>query len=211
MTGHHRALAVAGVCFALGFPGFPISRWFDEFADVAHLVGYEAMWWAAIALVVAYVRFAERLPLASIGARVPRARDLGIGVATGVVLLVGLGAIYAAVLPALHLDEQGALEQLFAMPWWWRAMSVVRAAVGEDVLFRGYALERITALTGRSRVAGAITCAVFTAEHLAYWGWGHLIVAGFAGALLTLLYLWRRNLWVNVIAHLVVDGVAILT
>jgi membrane protease YdiL (CAAX protease family) len=37
-----------------------------------------------------------------------------------------------------------------------------------------------------------------------------VLVAGFGGLLFTLLYLWRRNLWVNIIAHAIVDGVAIL-
>jgi membrane protease YdiL (CAAX protease family) len=29
--------------------------------------------------------------------------------------------------------------------------------------------------------------------------------------MLTLLYAWRRNLWVNMIAHFVIDGVAVLS
>jgi membrane protease YdiL (CAAX protease family) len=205
------ALAIAGVIFALGFPGFPISWWFDEFADVGHLVGYEAIWWGAVAVLFAYVHVAEQLPLAAVGVRTPRVRDIGLGVATGIVILVGLVAIYYVVLPALRLDEQQPVDQLLAMPLWWRVMSVVRAAVGEEIMFRGYAIERIESLTGSSRVAGLVTCSVFTVEHLGYWGWGHLLVAGFAGTLLTLLYLRRRNLWVNIVAHFIVDGVAILT
>ena len=37
-----------------------------------------------------------------------------------------------------------------------------------------------------------------------------MIIAGFAGAILTLLYIWRRNLWVNTIAHFVPDGIGLL-
>jgi hypothetical protein len=36
------------------------------------------------------------------------------------------------------------------------------------------------------------------------------IIAGSAGALPTLLYLWRRNIWVNMIAHFIVDAAAFL-
>jgi uncharacterized protein len=51
---------------------------------------------------------------------------------------------------------------------------------------------------------------VFTVEHIATWGWSHVLIAGFGGLLLTLLYVWRRNLWINIIAHFVVDGVSVL-
>jgi uncharacterized protein len=38
------------------------------------------------------------------------------------------------------------------------------------------------------------------------WGWGHLLIAGFGGLTLTLLYVWRRNLWANIIAHFIADA-----
>jgi len=37
-------------------------------------------------------------------------------------------------------------------------------------------------------------------------GPGHLITAGFYGLILTLLYLWRRNLYSNMIAHWILDA-----
>jgi membrane protease YdiL (CAAX protease family) len=37
-----------------------------------------------------------------------------------------------------------------------------------------------------------------------------MLIAGFGGLLLTLLYVWRRNLWINIIAHFVVDGASVL-
>jgi membrane protease YdiL (CAAX protease family) len=45
---------------------------------------------------------------------------------------------------------------------------------------------------------------------LGVWGWGHLLIGGFAGVILTLLYIWRRNLWVNMIAHFVPDAIGLL-
>jgi uncharacterized protein len=46
-------------------------------------------------------------------------------------------------------------------------------------------------------------------EHLEVWSWGHHI-AGFTGAIFTLLYTWRRNLWLNMIAHIVPDATGLL-
>ena len=59
-------------------------------------------------------------------------------------------------------------------------------------------------------IAAAIAWAAFTVAHLSYWGWAQLIVAGFAGLVLTALYLWRRDLPCNMLAHFLTDGVGFL-
>ena len=206
-----KLLALIGVIFALGFPAIPLSRFFDEFANARTLFAYELIWWAAVAALLAWVRFAEREPLSSIGFRAPGVKNLALGVLTAVVSLAGLAAILYVIFPALHINETQSINKVLATPLWWRWISVVRAAVGEEVLFRGYAIERLQRLTGSARLAGTVSCVIFTLRHVGYWGWGHLLVAGFAGALLTLLYLWRRNLWANILAHLLIDGAAFLT
>jgi uncharacterized protein len=210
ITSRQKVLAIVGVVFAFGFPAIPIGRFFDEFASTRNLVAYELIWWAAVAAVLVYVRFAEREPLGSIGFRRPRWKDILLGIACGIVILAGLAAILYVVFPALHISENSAINQVMATPLWWRWISVIRAAVGEEILFRGYAIERLQKLTGSARVAGLVSWAVFTLLHVGFWGWGHLLVAGFAGGLLTLLYMWRRNLWVNMLAHFIVDGAAFL-
>jgi membrane protease YdiL (CAAX protease family) len=203
-------LSLVGLLLTFGFPALPISRWENEFASVRHLVGYEIIWWALIGLVLLYVRLVERRPLTSIGFRVPGIRDVLIAIPAGVVMLAGLAAIYYVLFPALHLSEGQQMNQLIATPFWWRFISVIRAAVGEEVLFRGYAIERLQELTGSRTVAAVLSCAVFSLAHVGPWGWSHLLIAGFGGVMLTALYLWRRNLWVNIIAHFIVDGVAVL-
>jgi membrane protease YdiL (CAAX protease family) len=50
----------------------------------------------------------------------------------------------------------------------------------------------------------------FMLAHVGPWGWSHAIVAGFGGAMLAGLYLWRRNLWVSILAHCLIDGVGVL-
>jgi membrane protease YdiL (CAAX protease family) len=195
----------------LGFSCAPLSRWTDEFANVEHLVVYELIWWAFIAAVLGYVRGVEHRPLASIGLRSPGLRGAALSVATGVATVVVLAIIYLAVFPAFGVDETAQTDRLIATPLWWRVISVVRAGVGEEIVFRGYAIERVHELT-RSRAAAAIIpCAVFALAHVGPWGWSHLVIAGTGGAVFTALYLWRRNLWVNIIAHVVVDGVAVLS
>jgi membrane protease YdiL (CAAX protease family) len=54
------------------------------------------------------------------------------------------------------------------------------------------------------------SCTVFAIDHIGFWGWHHIFIAGSAGAMLTILYLWRRNLWANMVAHFIVDAAAFL-
>jgi membrane protease YdiL (CAAX protease family) len=205
------ALAVGGVVVALGFPFLPLSKWENEFAGVGHLIGYEAIWWVVIVALLVYVRFAERRPLSSVGFHPLGVKNAFIGIAGGVVTVAGLGLIYYVIFPLFRLNETEQMHQLLATPYWWRFISVIRAAVGEEVLYRGYTIERLRELTRSLPLAAAVSWVAFTFAHVGPWGWNHLIVAGFGGAMLTLLYAWRRNLWVNMIAHFVIDGVAVLS
>ena len=221
VTAHPRAVGkrrwftiAAGLLLALGPVSLPFSTWDHEVADVGHLVGNEAIWWVYIAAMLLYVRRIERLPLSSIGFRRLGGANAVIGVLAGVAVLVVLGTMYYLVLPALHLSDSVAAtangSALMATPFWWRLISTVRAAVSEEVLFRGYAMERIEELTGSRAIATVFSLAVFTLDHVTYWGWSHELIVAVGGLAFSLLYLWRRNLWVNIIAHFIVDAASVL-
>ena len=87
---------------------------------------------------------------------------------------------------------------------------MVRAGVSEEVLFRGYPIERLQELTGSKLLALGLPWLVFTLAHAGSWGWTHVIVAGFGGGMLTWLFAWRRNLWVSMFVHCLIDGLAVL-
>jgi len=205
---------LAGLLLALGPVSLPFSTWDHEFAGIGHLLGNEAIWWVYIAAMLLYVRKIERRPLSSIGFRPPGVGNTLIGVAAGAVVLAVLGAMYFLVLPALHLGDSVAAtangSALMATPFWWRLISTVRAAVSEEVLFRGYAMQRIEELCGSRAVALLFSLAVFTIDHVTYWGWSHELIVAVGGLAFSLLYLWRRNLWVNIIAHFIVDAASVL-
>lgn len=200
-----------GVVFALGFPAIPISRWEDEFRNIRHLVGYEAIWWTAVILLIAHVLFLEKRPLTSLGFVRSTRMDYLIGALGGVATLVGLAAIFLILFPLLHINEGPQLNQLTHTPIWWRLISVIRAAVGEEFFFRGYSISRLREISGSEPVAVFLSWAIFTVEHVGIWGWGHLLIAGFGGAALTFLFVWRKNLWVSIIAHAIIDGFAVLS
>jgi membrane protease YdiL (CAAX protease family) len=126
-------------------------------------------------------------------------------------MVAGSALIYFGIFPALGLspDEPG-LSTLQATPFWFRTVLIVRAAVFEELYFRGFMIERLTSITGIRSLAAIVSLLAFTFAHLGFWGWPHLLIAGFAGAILTGLYLWRRDLTCNMIAHLVTDAVGFL-
>lgn len=202
--------SVVGVLLALGFFSLPVGTWIHVDAGLANHVAYELIFWAWVAGVLLYVRRVERRPLSSIGFRTLGVKDGIIAILTGILLLALLALILLVIFPALHWNENSQDNAVLALPYWLNVLIVLRAAVSEEILFRGYSMERIEELTGSRALAGVVTCTIFTIDHISFWGWHHIFIAGAAGAILTLLYLWRRNIWVNMIAHFIVDAAAFL-
>ncbi len=211
MDQARRWLVIEGLLVALGVPMLPLSKWEHEFSSVGHLVGYEAIWWGLVAFVLVQTVVLERDQLSSLGFRGVRLIELIAGVGVGILALAGLAFLYYWALPRFHLGESSQMRQLTQTPAWWRAISVIRAAVSEEILFRGYAISRIRVLTGSLPLASILSWTVFTVAHVGPWGWGHLLIAGFGGLILTLAFLWRGNIWVSIVAHAVIDGAAVLS
>jgi membrane protease YdiL (CAAX protease family) len=207
-------VTLVGLALALGVACLPIGDWDREFAGIGHLIGNEAIWWIYVAAILLYVRKIERRLLSSIGFRTPGISNIALGACAGLLITAVLGAMYFVVLPALHLNDSMASTSnagaLMATPFWWRFISTIRAAVTEEVLFRGYAMERIEELSGSRTVAVVVSCVIFTLAHVSSWGWSHELFVAVGGLAFSLLYLWRRNLWVNIIAHFIVDAVSVL-
>lgn len=207
-----KAVPLLGVILALGLGSFPITRVGHEFANTAHLVANEIYWWSAVGLVLIFVTRIERRPLNSIGLRRPTLWGWFSAIGAGILMLAGLAGLLYLVFPALHLSiNNSVVNQFLGTPRWWLWISTVRAAVAEEVLFRGYPMERLEEISGSRTLAAILSCGIFSLAHVSVWGWAHLILAGFGGICLTVLYLWRRNLWVNIIAHFIVDATALLS
>ncbi len=208
---HNRTLLIIGLLLNLFVAEAPLGTWGDRVFGKTHLMGHEVFWWCAVLLMLGYVAFVEHRRMSSVGFRRPRVLDLALAIVVGILMVVGIVIIYRIVFPALHLQmNTGVMGSLLATPFWYRLLLVTRAAVAEEILFRGYPIERLLELTGSRTVAGILSWAAFTYAHLAGWGWAQLIVAGYGGVLLTILYLWRRNLWANMLAHWIADGAGFL-
>lgn len=214
MTSRPRATALIGILFLLIATFAPVSGWSEHLfgRELGPNYSREVLWWLLTFGVYAYVFLVERRPLDSIGFRRPSVVDIVLAVITGVLMVAGIIVIYSVVFPLLHfqinMHEANALQHT---PFLYRLLLVTRAAVAEETLFRGYPIERLKEWTGSRFIAGAVSVAAFTYAHLASWGGAQLIIACYGGVLLAILYLWRRNLWANMIAHWIADGAGFLT
>lgn len=210
MTNTTRIRIVVGLALALGLPFCHLGDLGRAHSGLGPLLGGEVLWWALFAAIILYTVFIEHRALSSIGFRRPGAWDIVLGVLAGVAVFMGTGIIFQFVLPALHMSVDRQLASAVQAPLWFRLINVTRAAVVEETAFRGYGIERLNELTGSALLAGFVTWVLFTMAHLSSWGWAQVIIAAYGGLVLTLLYLWRRNLWSNIIAHWLTDGAAFI-
>jgi uncharacterized protein len=210
MTMWRRVLILAGLLLALGLPFCHLGALGTRYSGLGPLFGGEVLWWALFAAILLYVLVVERRSLSSLGFRRPGASDIALGLLAAVVMFLGSGVLFQVVLPALHLNLDRPMTAIGAMPMWFRVLTVTRAAVVEETAFRGYGFERLSELTGSPLLAGLVTFALFTLAHLSGGGWGQVVIAAFGGLVLTLLYMWRRNIWSNILAHWLTDGAAFI-
>jgi uncharacterized protein len=168
----------------------------------------EAAVWLYAALVLAIALFWERRSLASIGLRKPSFSSLGFGIG-GVLAMAGAGALATYVVYGLlhypeHADAQaGALvggSVIYAL------CLAVRAGVIEEVFYRGLAIEQLTVFTGHRWLSAIIATLVFVGMHALHFDLVQLVPIAVVAIVLALLYLWRRDLWANIFAHIALDG-----
>ena len=189
----------------------PLPRWLVPGLGLDAQVGREIVYWLMAAAILLFVRFIERRPLISIGLAPVGWKSLLFGILGGMITVAGMAFIYLVIYPALGMSSnESQLTDIQALPAWFRIMLVARAGVFEEILYRGFMIERLNEALKWRWLAALISFAAFTLAHLDYWGWAHLLIAGFGGAVLTLLYLWRRDLGCNMFAHIFTDAVGFL-
>ncbi|MEM4290456.1 MAG: CPBP family intramembrane glutamic endopeptidase, partial [Nitrososphaerota archaeon] len=86
-----------------------------------------------------------------------------------------------------------------------RIAVVITAGITEEILFRGYPIERLNSLTGRLGLSALIAYVVFVLPHIPFWGLGGTIQIG-VWSIVTILYIKRRNLPACILMHILNDA-----
>lgn len=170
------------------------------------MIGFAAFWGLAFVM-LSFTRNIENLPLSSIGWK-PLTWKSGL-------MAIGLGVLLSLLVPILTLltneifppSNSGTVEEVTSTyPWWILLLSVLTAGITEEILFRGYSLERLQEMTGSQWVSGSLSLVFFVAVHAVGWNMAHMIgVVLPLGIILTGLYFWQRNLLFVMIVHVVID------
>jgi membrane protease YdiL (CAAX protease family) len=154
----------------------------------------------------------DRLTLASIGIRRPHVSTWVLAASIFVVAQFVLPIFTTPLVRALG-DEgvRTGVQRLAVLPIWFRLMLAVTGGAIEETLYRGYTIERLTALTGHRWLAGLMAAVAFGLAHIPFWGSTFALAADLPfGILMTAVYLWRRDLAANILAHSAALAVGLL-
>jgi len=160
----------------------------------------------SLAAVVAMIlRRRERLTWDAVGLGRPAIANTALWVLIG---LLATAAAIAVSLGAIHLFDLrfGSTDTATfeALPTWVVLLMVVRAGLVEEFFYRGYAIERLLALTDNRVIAIGLPLCIFAVFHYRQ-GTGGILIALLAGVVMTAIYLRKRNLWINISTHFLVD------
>ncbi len=199
---------VGGLSIAIVLPELGLLSTVSPGDDAAARFGRQVVWLMIGLALLFWVRWAERLPLTSIGLRRPTLGTVGWGFAGAVALIASFVLCYALILPllGLRIDVQRT-NSIISNAYWLQLMIFVFAAFVEEIIYRGYIIERTEALTGNKWFAFSVSVLAFTLVHLSSWAASQLIVVAFGAVIMGLLYLWKRDLIMVMIAHCLADVV----
>jgi membrane protease YdiL (CAAX protease family) len=168
--------------------------------------------WLYAGLVMFIVVIWQRRPLHEIGLAPPRDNTLTVGV-WGAATAVAVGALVGSLVQTLTGRSADAGTQAAALTHGsvlYAVVLAIRAGTIEELLYRGTAIEQLSLLIGNRWLAAAIIGVLFVLAHGLVFHWPQLIPIAAATLVMTLLYLWRHNLWANILAHVLVDTVGLV-
>ena len=196
---------IAALAVALGGPPALVllsKAWFGDAPSLGIAVALQVVYCGLAAFVIWIVLTKEKLPLTSIGLRRPRWSTFVMALALWIVSLNLLPWALRPLRDAVAASPNEGLPSLLALPQWFRLILAITGGIVEEVLYRGYAIERLTTLTGRRWLGAMIAAAAFGLAHAPYWGLRYALVADLPfGIVATLFYVWRRDLVANILAH----------
>jgi len=158
--------------------------------------------WAILFVLLAFwIPKIEGNTLASIGFGKFRWRYLWVGLLTYLILLiVWIGSSFA--LEAVGLKGLRSLQPMIReYSFLTRFILFFTGTFLEEMLYRGYAIERLTSITGKKWLAGLISWAAFTFVHLKFFGLGPTLDVGVLSAGLVILYVRERSIWPCIVVH----------
>jgi membrane protease YdiL (CAAX protease family) len=172
--------------------------------------------WAVVIIIICLILYGERNKLSTLNIKKPTIEMLGIGMGLGGFSLIyillhrtvfnffNINTGFEQQLENPSLNEVGP-EFIFV----YGIFSLLTAGIAEEIIYRGYATERLMKLKKSYWLAFFLPLIAFVLMHYRK-GLDHLLIVLIVGSLMQYYYLKFRNLTINIIGHLFIDLMAYL-
>lgn len=185
----------------------PVGRLLGDPASIRTQVLGQLALWLLLAAVLLIVRFWEREPVSSLWWKRIAWASVGWAAALALLHVFVVFPATEALRTALGVEGYGSgMKKALAMPVELRLFAVITAGIVEEVLFRGYAVTRLLRLLRNPVSAAIIASAAFAVLHLPMWGPGPSLSFFVGGLVTTGIFIWRRDLWMMIFAHIINDA-----
>jgi len=186
----------------------PLRNRFEETDIRRHVLK-----WLPAALVAAYVNLVEGRDTASVGLRWDGPRTFLRRVGAGLAVMLGANVVVQPLLD--RIDGSGEFEAdigvFTELGYGERLFVALTAGVTEELLFRGYAFERIEEWSDSDGVAAGVTTLVFVLLHRGEtWSWQSVLRITQPAAITTALYVRWRDLLALMTVHALNDAIGLL-
>ncbi len=116
--------------------------------------------------------------------------------------------VYFQKLEDNYTDEMLAMVQMKSVGDYLQGLLIIALApaILEEIFFRGALQNLLTRWLKKPWIAIAITSIIFSAIHASYFGF---LPRAMLGAVLGLLFYYSKNIWTNILAHFLNNGIAI--
>lgn len=166
--------------------------------------------WIFALVVVGIVVAFENRPLSSVGVRAPDRWDLAYAVGAFLAALLALAAT-SPLVSALGLTTTEGSTLADGTSVGLALLGAVSAGVVEELLYRGYPIERLLEATDSTLLAGTVPWLAFTVAHVPGYPLGHVLQVSAGALVFTVVYLRRRTLFAVVAAHVAVNVAGVLS
>jgi len=204
------------LCFSIAAPLsliYIITPWLTPLVSpTACPVIIEICFWAMALVVLVVVLWWERQSLRSIGFRRLTWKEGLLALSLGIFLFLPIlmWVIFIERRAGISATVMDMVEAVAKFPIWLRILWAARAGFVEEVLYRGYPIERLNRLTGRIWPGALISLIIFVVLHLPS-GLGQTVGLVLPiGIILTGLYVWKRNLTLNIAVHFLTDSLVLV-
>jgi len=206
-TTQKKTLVIIAGLF-LSFLGLPIIGLLaNYYPEQINTIWGLALTWATTLILLFLIKQGEKRPFSSIGYSAITGKESLLAIAIGIVLSLCvplLTLLAGQILPSA--SEGGIMDTAAQTSWFMILFAVITAGVTEEIIFRGYLIERLNELTGKPFIAVTISVIAFTLPHILNWNVTHVIgVVLPLGLILSWIYLWKQNLLFNIIIHTMID------